>query len=93
MQLLEHLIEADPNGVFDLISAAVLDSDRRAGYEFDSLAADLLVRLFRRYLADHKEVFADLKRRTAMVDAIETFVAAGWPAVRRLLYRLPELLH
>ncbi len=92
IQLLEHLLEADPAGVFDLIAFAVLDGGRRGGYEFESLGADLLVKLVGRYLADHKEVFDDPQRRTALVDTLETFVAAGWPAVRRLLYRLPELL-
>ena len=92
IQLLEHLVEADPAGVFDVIAFAVLNGGRRGGYEFDSLGADLLVKLVGRYLADHKEVFDDPQRRTALVDTLETFVAAGWPAVRRLLYRLPELL-
>ena len=92
IQLLEHLLEADPTGVFDLIAVAVLNGGRRGGYEFESLGADLLVKLVGRYLADHKEVFDDSQRRAALVDTLETFVAAGWPAVRRLLYRLPELL-
>jgi hypothetical protein len=92
IQLLEHLIEANPAGVFDLIAFAVLNGGRRGGYEFESLGADLLVKLIGRYLADHKEIFDDPQRRTALVDTLETFVAAGWPAVRRLLYRLPELL-
>jgi hypothetical protein len=92
IQLLEHLIEANPAGVFDLIAFAVLNGGRAGGYEFESLGADLLVKLIGRYLADHKEIFDDPQRRTALVDTLETFVAAGWPAVRRLLYRLPELL-
>ena len=92
IQLLEHLVEADPGGVFDLIAFAVLNGGRRGGYEFESLGADLLAKLIGRYLADHKDVFEDRQRRIALVDTLETFVAAGWPAVRRLLYRLPELL-
>jgi hypothetical protein len=92
LQLLEHLVEAGPTGVFELIAIAVLNGGRRGGYEFDGLGADLLVKLVGRYLADHKEVFEDPQRRAALVDTLETFVAAGWPAVQRLLYRLPELL-
>jgi len=92
IQLLEHLIEADPAGVFDLIAVAVLNGGRRGGYEFESLGADLLVKITGRYLADHKEVFDDPSRRAALMDTLDTFVTAGWPAVRRLLYRLPELL-
>ena len=55
--MLEHLLEADPTGVFDLIAVAGLNGGRRGGYEFESLGADLLVELVGRYLADHKEVF------------------------------------
>jgi len=92
IQLLEHLIEADPEGVFDLIAFAVLNGGQQTGYQFEHLASDLIVKLVGRYLADHKEIFDDPKRRTALVDTLEVFVAAGWPTVRRLFYRLPELL-
>lgn len=51
-----------------------------------------MVRLVGRYLADHKEVFDEPERRAVLVDTLETFVSAGWPSVRRLFYRLPELL-
>ncbi|MGE0713878.1 MAG: hypothetical protein AB7P02_00425 [Alphaproteobacteria bacterium] len=92
IQLLEHLVEADPPGVFDLIAFAVLRGGKQSGYQFEGLAADLTVKLVGRYLADHKEVFDDAQRRIALVDTLETFVAAGWPSARRLFYRLPELL-
>jgi hypothetical protein len=92
IQLLEHLIEADPAGVFDPIALAVQKGGRDGGYQFETLAADLMVRLIGRYLADHKEVFEEPQRRHALVETLETFVAAGWPSMRRLLYRLPELL-
>jgi len=49
-----------------------------------------MVKLVGRYLADHKEVFDDPKRRTALVNTLESFVAAGWPSVRRLFYRCPN---
>ncbi len=93
IQLLEHLVESDPAGVFDLIAFAVLKGGTQTGYHFEMLAANLLVKLVGRYLADHKEVFDSPERRAALVDTLEIFVAAGWPSVRRLFYRLPELLH
>lgn len=77
IQLLEHLAEADPAAVFDLIAHAVLQAGRNVGYEFESMAADLLVKLVGRYLADNKEVFDDPQRRPALVDVLETFVTAG----------------
>jgi hypothetical protein len=92
IQLLEHLVESDPAGVFDLIAFAVLRGGQQTGYQYESLAADLMVKLVGRYLADHKEIFDDHGRRRALVDTLEAFVAAGWPSVRRLFYRLPERL-
>nr|WP_295745452.1 ATP-binding protein [uncultured Acidocella sp.] len=92
IQLLEYLIEANPKGVFDLIASTILRGNRDRGYQFEFLGADLVVKLVGRYLADHKEIFDDPQRRLALIDILETFVAAGWPAVRRLIYRLPELL-
>jgi hypothetical protein len=44
------------------------------------------------FLADHKEIFEAAGRRAALIDCLETFMEAGWPAARRLLYRLPELI-
>lgn len=92
IQLLEHLIEADPSRIFDLIAFAVQRGGRGGGYQFESLGADLMVSLVGRYLADHKEIFDNPQRRHELIETLETFVAAGWPAIRRLLYRLPDLL-
>lgn len=92
-RLLEYLVEADPPGVFDLIAFAALKGGKQSGYHLENLAADLMVKLVGRYLADHKDLFADPVRRTALVDMLEIFSDAGWPPVRRLFYRLPDLLH
>jgi hypothetical protein len=86
IQLLEHILEADPAGVFDIVAFAVLHG-RQGGYEYESLGADLMVKLVGRYLADHKEIFDDPQLRAALVDTLEAFVAAGWPSARRLFYR------
>jgi hypothetical protein len=45
-----------------------------------------------RYLADYRDLFTDNERRKKLVMCLDTFMEAGWPAARRLLYRLPELL-
>ncbi|TGD94579.1 ATP-binding protein [Methylobacterium nonmethylotrophicum] len=93
IQLLEQLIVADAGGVFDLISTAVLQGGQQTGYQFEHMGAELIVKLVGRFLADHKEIFDGPHRRTALVDTLEVFVNAGWPSVRRLFYRLPELLY
>ena len=38
------------------------------------------------------DLLGNRKRRTALIECLETFMEAGWPAARRLLYRLPELI-
>jgi hypothetical protein len=92
LQLLEYLLPFDPPKAFDLTAHALRSGGQRTGYQFESLGADLLVRLVGVFLADHKELFDDHARRDALIDCLEIFMDAGWPAARRLLYRLPELI-
>ena len=91
LQLVERLVDVDAAAAFDL-AASTLQAGRRLGYQNESLGVDLLVRLIGVFLADYKEIFEDTARRAALVDCLEIFLDAGWPAARRLLYRLPELI-
>lgn len=91
LQLVERLVDVDASAAFDL-AASTLQSGRRSGYQNESLGADLLVRLIGVFLADHKEIFEAPARRAVLVEFLEVFLEAGWPAARRLLYRLPELI-
>lgn len=92
LQLLEHLVHADPARVFDLFAASLLHGRRDIGLEFESLAVDVVSRVVGLYLADHRDIFDEAQRRESLVELLETFVTAGWPQVRRLFYRLPDLL-
>jgi hypothetical protein len=92
LQLLELLSPTDPPRVFDLMAHALLSGGRRHGYQYESLGADLLVRMVGQSLADHREIFEDGNRRQLLIECLEIFLSAGWPAARRLLYRLPDLL-
>jgi len=56
------------------------------------MGIDLIVRLVGVFLADHKEIFESEQRRTELIECLEIFMDAGWPAAQRLLYRLPELI-
>jgi hypothetical protein len=51
-----------------------------------------VVKLFGRFLADHRPLFDQPARRQTLVTCLDAFIEAGWPSARRLLYRLPELL-
>ncbi|RKE94301.1 hypothetical protein C8N30_3424 [Sulfitobacter guttiformis] len=92
LQLLEYLLPVDPARSFDLIARALKGGGRQSGYQYESMGADLLVRLLGIFLADHKELFESDVRRAALIDCLEIFMDAGWPSARRLLYRLPELI-
>jgi len=92
IDLLDFLRPADPEAVFDLISHALLKGGARHGYQFESLAIDRFVTIVAVYLADHRGIFTSPDRREKLIACLDIFVDAGWPAARRLLYRLPELL-
>jgi hypothetical protein len=92
IDLLDFLRPAGPEAVFDLIAHALLKGGARHGYQFEALAINRFVTIVGVYLADHRGIFANAKRREELVGCLDIFVDAGWPAARRLLYRLPELL-
>jgi hypothetical protein len=56
------------------------------------LGADRFVGMIGRFLADYRSLFTNDDRREKLVACLDAFMEAGWPAARRLLYRLPELL-
>lgn len=92
LELLEQTVPIDPDGVFDLIAFALQNGGKAHGFQFESLASDLLVRVVGNLLADHRGIFEDEARRRSLVECLDLFIQAGWPAARRLLYRLPDLI-
>jgi hypothetical protein len=92
LQLLEKLIVCDPGPVFDLSAHALLNGGQRSGYQYESMGSDLMVRMIGVFLADHKVIFNNDARSVQLIECLETFLKAGWPAARRLLYRLPDLI-
>ncbi|OEC93383.1 hypothetical protein [Rhizobium sp. YK2] len=92
LQLLNFLSPGDPAMVFDLACHTLLHAGKLHGYQSEPLGADQFVTMIGRTIADHRELFDDPASRLALVEVLEVFVDAGWPAARRLLYRLPEAL-
>ncbi len=92
LQLLEFLLPANPSKVFEIMSASILLGGRERGFQFESLGANLTVKIVGIFLADHREIFEEKGNREKLVECLELFQSAGWPSSRRLLYRLPELL-
>jgi hypothetical protein len=90
IQMLEAFIPVDPPETFKLIAHAVRTSERY-GYGVESMASDLVVRIVERYLADHREVFAERTRLNDLMDCLDVFVQAGWPNAQALTFRLGEI--
>ena len=91
IETLETFIPFEPIEVFHAI-AAVVRSAKSWGYQYESMAVDLLVKVTESYIAEHRmELQKDLQSREELIDILETFVEAGWPSARRLSYRLEEI--
>lgn len=85
-----YLIQADPAGIFRLIVKSVMASSR-FGYAFESMGADVVVRMIEEYLADYRDVFSDDARLDELLTCLNLFVSAGWPAAQSLTFRLAEI--
>ena len=92
VDLLDFLAPGDPALAFDLVAHALLKAGKRHGYQFELLGADRFVQVIGRLLADNREIFVDAARRHVLIHCLDVFNEVGWPAARRLVYRLPDLL-
>jgi len=91
LQTLEAFILTDPNTVFLKVGRTVAAGER-GGYQAESMGADLVVKIVERYLAEHRQVIQeDAECRDTLLRVIDTFVRAGWPSARRLVYRLEDV--
>jgi hypothetical protein len=91
VETLQSFVSFDPIDVFHAI-AAVVRSAKSWGYQYESLAVDLLVKVTERYIAEYRmELQNDRQSREELIEILETFVEAGWPSARRLSYRLEEI--
>ena len=91
MEALEVLIPIDPRGVFGHVARVVLGG-RKGAYEYDPMAEDVLIRIVRRYLADHREIFqSDGEAQEHLIGVLDTFLAAGSEDARRLIYGLDQI--
>jgi len=92
IQLYEHLIPGDPVTVFMAIHAILTGPGAEEGYQFESLGSNAVVKVVRRYIADHRGIFEDPERRAKLVEILQMFSEVGWSDAIRLLYELPDLL-
>jgi hypothetical protein len=56
------------------------------------MAADLMVRLVERYLAEYRVLLRENEEcQRTLLEVLDIFVQAGWPSAQRLTYRLEEI--
>ena len=87
---LRFFVDIDPGPVFRLVANAIRAASV-TGYASESLGVELVVKLVKRYLADHREIFAGEQARRDLLDCLDAFVRAGWPAARALTYRIADI--
>lgn len=91
LQTLESFVAFGPRRVF-LTAGRIVRSGVSGGYQFEQMAADLVVRLVERYLAEYRDLLQnDEQCRNTLVELLDTFIQAGWSNARRLTYRLQEI--
>jgi hypothetical protein len=91
LETLEAFIPLDPRGVF-LRLGRVVSAGQKGGYQYESLASDLIVKLVERYIAEYRTLLRDDQEcQKTLIKVLDIFVQAGWPSARRLTYRLEEI--
>jgi hypothetical protein len=92
IELYEYLIPGDPVAVFLAIHVILTGPGAEERYHFESLGNTAVVKVVRRYIADHRDIFEDHERRAKLVEILQLFSEIGWTDAIRLLYELPDLL-
>jgi len=91
LKTLEFLIGADNREVILRVASLVRGAESD-GIQYESMAADLVVRIVERYFSEYGSLFReDADARAALIDILDVFVGAGWPKATRLTYRLGEV--
>jgi len=91
VETLEFLMEVNPEKVL-LRLGQIIKAGRPGGYQYESLAADLIVKIVERLLAEFRHVLrASDECRLTLFEILDTFVEVGWPRARRLVYRLEDI--
>jgi hypothetical protein len=91
VEFLEPLIDVDPRGVWSSLARAVIRA-KEGGYQLESLGMSAVVRIVRRYLADHRELLQeDQQAQHELMEILDMFIGVGWPEPHQLAYQLEDL--
>jgi hypothetical protein len=91
MEMLGALVEFSPKEVFLKLSL-VVQNGKQGGFQYEMLVAELAVRVVQEFIATHHSLLKDDKEcRHALIEILDTFVEAGWPAAQQLTYGLEDI--
>jgi len=91
VKTLEFLLEANPEKVL-LRLGQIIRAGKSGGYQYESLAADLIVEIVERLLSEFRYILRETDEcRRTLFEILDTFVEVGWPRARRLVYRLEDI--
>ena len=92
LELYEYLAPANPALVLGAMHGLLTGRAAEEGYQYESLGLAVVVRIVRRFLADHRSLFDEPDQRQRLSDMLTLFSDEGWPEALQLLYDLPDLL-
>jgi signal recognition particle GTPase len=91
LETLEFFTTYSPKDIFLLIGK-VVRSGKQSGYQYESMAADLVVKLVERFIAEFRYIFQeDEGCRRVLIEILDIFVEAGWASARRLTYGVEDI--
>ncbi len=91
IEMLADFVPFDPKRVF-LQIAKLVESGKKWGYQYESMAAGEITNIVERYIAEYRTLLQeDAECRVALRKVLDSFIEAGWPAAQRLSYRLDEI--
>lgn len=91
LKTLEYLVQVDPVEVFLRIGRTI-SAGQEGGYQYESMAVDLVVNLVERYLAEFRGIFRDNPEcRRTLLEMLDVFVQVGWLKAHRITYRFNEI--
>jgi hypothetical protein len=89
LKTLEFFIDEAPVRVFHAMAAIIKDD---SPFRFESMGADIAVRMLDRYLADYREALtADPQLLSELRQILDILTAVGWPSALHLSYSLGDV--
>jgi hypothetical protein len=93
LETVEALISDGPEETLQLLVSTVAQGGKGGGYQFESMGADLVVRIAKRFIADYSALLSSKPEyRHGLMETLNLFAESGSGEARKLAYELPEML-